>query len=350
MWSTFQQSSRLDRIAFQEENATFPLCIVHSPDSLPSLTDWLWGVNADFLCLWSPLQAVPLTRQIGCEVESVEFLMVFSSSVSLARWICWQDDDCKDTGSAAWFPAGSWGTLEMHSLVEIQGCPDTDVLAVSVLSGLIFSQHLGNPPWQHSLFLWFSLCQCTGLSWPGYLFSWLAGDTHFLHALEYTVIHCFPSSTTSLLPCDITKQGRHIALLRGNPYIYWTQITVSSGCTFMSSGSAILYMMVYSTVLTKAKRYAVYIWVPDRPQISTYCGQKPISSMLGKLAQSLNVLGDTVVVTINCESLNICAQGDSTVPVNKKPSKPCIRCINWLNVLNFKPNTFTTIFKLTEYF
>ena len=55
-------------------------------------------------------------------------------------------DECKGSRSAACLPAGSWGIIEMHGLVETQGCPDADVLAGCIFQGLILSQHLGTLP------------------------------------------------------------------------------------------------------------------------------------------------------------------------------------------------------------
>ena len=64
-------------------------------------------------------------------------------------------NDCKHCRLADCLPVGYWGTFVMHSLVDIQGCPDTDKLAV--FSGLILSQHSGTPPMQCSLLVWVGL-------------------------------------------------------------------------------------------------------------------------------------------------------------------------------------------------
>ena len=57
MWCALQESPRLDGVAYPENNAVL-------------------------VCVFSIFQTVFLTRWIGCEGESVEFLMVYPQEVS----------------------------------------------------------------------------------------------------------------------------------------------------------------------------------------------------------------------------------------------------------------------------
>ena len=93
MWSAHQQSSRLCRMVYWGKMLLFSVNYPHF-----KLSTWLDVLavreNVDFLNLWSTLQAVSLTGQIGCEGEYVEFLMVHSSAVPWAIQTGWPEDNC----------------------------------------------------------------------------------------------------------------------------------------------------------------------------------------------------------------------------------------------------------------
>ena len=98
-------------------------------------------------------------------------------AVSLAWWI-----DCKGkililsvVDQLPAFLQNTWGTLQMHSLVNTWECPDT---LLTTVSGLTIPWHSGTSAGKCSLFLWarLSLWQCGELSWPGWLSYWLVGE------------------------------------------------------------------------------------------------------------------------------------------------------------------------------
>ena len=61
--------------------------------------------------------------------KPVEFLVIHSLTVSLARQNGWVGDECKHSTSATYLPAGCWVTPGMHSLAETLGHPYDDIFA-----------------------------------------------------------------------------------------------------------------------------------------------------------------------------------------------------------------------------
>ena len=185
----------LDRMAYFWENAAF-LCVLSTLQavSLPWQIDCKGEMLIFSVC--GPLsRQSSLTRQIGCKRESVEFIMVCSLGVSLDRYIYWLWVDCKHSRSAVCLPAGSWGTPEMHGLIEMPSFPDADTLAGYVFRAT--SQHLETLPGQSvCLSGSISLCQCRGSSQWGWLFYWLVGEalTFPPCSFVYAATHCLPSS------------------------------------------------------------------------------------------------------------------------------------------------------------
>ena len=170
--------------------------------------EWLTGGgNTAFIHVLSTLQAVSFTGQTGCKGELLNFLWFgLWQSLRLNR-SAGHGGHCKHSRLAACLPAGSWGTIEMHSLVDVQMCPCITYL-MAVFSELILSQHFGTPPGRYILlnFIGLSLSM-QGSCWSDWLFYCLRGKalTFSLISLVWMVIDCFPSSS-------LVYHGHHLIL------------------------------------------------------------------------------------------------------------------------------------------